>query len=78
MAILSIQSQKVTIYDAEGWVLRAPVSSGTTGRETPAGVFSVVQKEKDHHSNLCHLLSRRKLALANCKCDVRTICNKQW
>jgi L,D-transpeptidase catalytic domain len=52
MAIVSIKSQKVTIYDADGWVLRAPVSSGTTGRETPAGVFSVVQKDKDHHSNL--------------------------
>ena len=52
MAIVSIESQKVTIYDADGWVLRAPMSSGTTGRETPAGVFSVVQKDKDHHSNL--------------------------
>ena len=52
MAIVSIKSQKVTIYDADGWVLRAPVSSGTTGRETPAGVFSVVQKDKDHRSNL--------------------------
>jgi hypothetical protein len=52
MAIVSIKSQNVTIYDADGWVLRAPVSSGTTGRETPAGVFSVVQKDKDHHSNL--------------------------
>src|SRR6202011_4411808 len=40
------------IYDADGWVLRAPVSSGTAGRETPAGVFSVVQKDKDHHSSL--------------------------
>src|SRR6516164_8995073 len=52
MAIVSIKSQHVTIYDAEGWILRAPVSSGTTGRETPAGVFSVLQKDKDHHSNL--------------------------
>jgi lipoprotein-anchoring transpeptidase ErfK/SrfK len=52
MAIVSIKSQHVTIYDAEGWILRAPISSGTTGRETPAGVFSVVQKDKDHHSNL--------------------------
>jgi lipoprotein-anchoring transpeptidase ErfK/SrfK len=52
MAIVSIKSQHVTIYDAEGWMLRAPISSGTTGRETPAGVFSVVQKDKDHHSNL--------------------------
>src|ERR1700704_3691319 len=52
MAIVSIKSQKVTFYDADGWVLRAPVSSGTTGRETPAGVFSVLQKDKDHHSTL--------------------------
>jgi hypothetical protein len=52
MAIVSIKSQHVTIYDADGWILRAPVSSGTKGRETPSGIFSVVQKDKDHHSNL--------------------------
>jgi len=52
MAIVSIKSQHVTIYDANGWILRAPVSSGTRGRETPSGVFTVVQKDKDHHSNL--------------------------
>ncbi|MGD0151573.1 MAG: L,D-transpeptidase family protein [Xanthobacteraceae bacterium] len=52
MAIVSIKSQQVTIYDAEGWILRAPVSTGIKGRETPAGVFSVVEKDKDHHSNL--------------------------
>jgi hypothetical protein len=52
MAIVSIKSQHVTIYDADGWIMRAPVSSGTKGRETPAGVFSVVQKDKDHRSNL--------------------------
>ena len=52
MAIVSIKSQQVTIYDFEGWMLRAPVSTGTKGRETPAGVFSVVEKDKDHHSNL--------------------------
>ena len=52
MAIVSIKSQKVTIYDADGWILRAPVSTGIAGRETPAGVFSVVEKDKDHHSNL--------------------------
>src|SRR6266487_1078168 len=52
MAIVSLRSQRITVYDAKGWILRAPVSSGTKGRETPAGVFSVVQKDKDHHSNL--------------------------
>ena len=52
MAIVSIKSQQVTIYDADGWIFRAPVSTGIKGRETPAGVFSVLEKDKDHHSNL--------------------------
>jgi lipoprotein-anchoring transpeptidase ErfK/SrfK len=52
MAIVSIKSQKVTFYDGDGWILRAPVSTGTKGRETPAGVFAVVEKDKDHRSSL--------------------------
>jgi len=52
MAIVSLARQRVTIYDKDGWILRAPVSSGVRGRETPAGVFAVIQKDKDHHSNL--------------------------
>jgi hypothetical protein len=52
MAIVSIMSQQVTFYDADGWILRAPVSTGTAGRETPAGVFAVIEKDKDHHSSL--------------------------
>src|SRR5262249_21364223 len=52
MAIVSIKSQQVTFYDADGWILRAPVSTGTTGRETPAGVFAVIEKQKDHHSSM--------------------------
>ena len=52
MAIVSIKAQKVTFYDADGWILRAPVSTGVAGRETPAGVFAVIEKDKDHHSSL--------------------------
>jgi hypothetical protein len=52
MAIVSIKSQQVTFYDADGWILRAPVSTGITGRETPAGVFALLEKDKDHHSSL--------------------------
>jgi hypothetical protein len=52
MAIVSIKTQQVTFYDAEGWILRAPVSTGTTGRETPAGIFAVIEKDVDHHSSL--------------------------
>ena len=52
MAIVSIKTQQVTFYDADGWILRAPVSTGVTGRETPAGVFAVIEKERDHHSTM--------------------------
>ena len=52
MAIVSIKTQHITFYDADGWILRAPVSTGTTGRETPAGVFAIVEKEKEHRSTL--------------------------
>ena len=41
MAIVSIKTQQVTFYDAEGWILRAPVSTGVKERETPAGIGSV-------------------------------------
>ena len=52
MAIVSLRSQRITVYDSKGWILRAPVSSGTKGRETPAGIFSVIQKVEEHYSNL--------------------------
>src|SRR5581483_8829680 len=37
---------------ADGWIFRAPVSTGVSGRETPAGVFAVLEKDKDHHSTM--------------------------
>src|SRR6266700_6244616 len=52
IAIVSLRSQRITVYDADGWTLRAPVSSGQKGRETPAGIFSVIQKDAEHYSNL--------------------------
>jgi hypothetical protein len=52
MAIVSLGHQRVTIYDAEGSILRARISSGRAGYETPAGIYSVLQKEEVHSSNL--------------------------
>src|SRR5260221_3432726 len=52
MAIVSLRNQRITVYDADGWILRAPVSSGQKGRETPAGIFTVIQKEAEHYSNI--------------------------
>ena len=52
LAIVSLRNQRVTIYDADGPILRAPVSSGKPGYDTPAGIYSVIQKEAEHYSNL--------------------------
>jgi hypothetical protein len=52
MAIVSLRDQRITVYDVHGWIMRALVSSGQRGRETPAGIFSVIQKDAEHYSNL--------------------------
>jgi hypothetical protein len=52
LAIVSLHDQRITVYDDHGWIFRAPVSTGQKGRETPAGIFSVIQKDADHYSNL--------------------------
>jgi L,D-transpeptidase catalytic domain len=52
MAVVSIKTQQVTFYDADGWIYRAPVSTGVSGRETPAGIFALIEKDKDHHSTM--------------------------
>ena len=52
MAIVSLSRQRVTVYDADGWIMRAPVSSGQSGYETPAGIYSILQRKVEHYSNL--------------------------
>jgi hypothetical protein len=52
LAVVSLNDQRVTIYDSEGKILQSPVSSGATGYETPAGIYSVVQKKEVHASNV--------------------------
>src|ERR1051325_8140157 len=51
MAVVAVKEQRVTIYDAQGPILRAPVSTGRQDYHTPLGVFSVLQKEAEHYSN---------------------------
>ena len=49
---VSIQNQKVRIYDANGFFAESPISTGMAGHPTPMGVFSIIQKHKFHHSNI--------------------------
>ncbi|MBJ7534642.1 L,D-transpeptidase family protein [Rhodomicrobium vannielii ATCC 17100] len=52
LAIVGLKQQRITVYDARGKMLESPVSSGATGYETPPGIYSIVQKKEEHHSNL--------------------------
>src|ERR1700730_9198416 len=38
LAVVALAEQRVTIYDAAGKMLQAPVSTGATGLETPVGI----------------------------------------
>lgn len=49
---VSIDQQRVSLYDANGLYAESPVSTGMKGHSTPMGVFSVIQKQKYHQSNI--------------------------
>jgi lipoprotein-anchoring transpeptidase ErfK/SrfK len=49
---VSIDQQKVRIYDSNGLFAESPVSTGMKGHSTPMGVFSIIQKHKMHRSNI--------------------------
>jgi lipoprotein-anchoring transpeptidase ErfK/SrfK len=49
---ISIQNQKMRVFDSNGLFAQSPVSTGMKGHPTPMGVFSVIQKHKFHHSNI--------------------------
>jgi lipoprotein-anchoring transpeptidase ErfK/SrfK len=50
--VVSIADQRVTLYSNGAHVAQGPVSTGVPGRPTPTGVFSIIQKDRFHHSNL--------------------------
>jgi hypothetical protein len=49
---ISIDRQKLRLYDANGFFAESPISTGMRGHPTPMGVFSVIQKQKYHRSNI--------------------------
>jgi hypothetical protein len=52
MIIVSIGSQHVSLYSDGAFVARGPVSTGMHGHPTPVGVFTVLQKDRYHRSNI--------------------------
>ena len=49
---ISIEKQLLKVYDANGFFAETPVSTGTRTHPTPMGVFSIIQKQKYHQSNI--------------------------
>ena len=49
---ISIGSQRLTLYRDGVRVAQSPVSTGTASHPTPTGVFSVIEKDRFHRSNL--------------------------
>jgi hypothetical protein len=50
--VVSIGGQHVTLYADGQRIEQAKVSTGTPGHPTPLGVFSVIEKDRWHRSNL--------------------------
>jgi len=49
---ISIANQRLTLYDRGEVIAQSPVSTGMPGHPTPTGVFSVIQKQVFHESNI--------------------------
>jgi hypothetical protein len=52
LIVISIPRQRITVHGAGGLRLESAVSTGMRGFPTPTGVFSVIQKNKYHRSNI--------------------------
>lgn len=50
--LVSLRNQALKVYDDNGLVAHAPVSSGKESTPTPTGIFTILQKNKEHYSNL--------------------------
>jgi lipoprotein-anchoring transpeptidase ErfK/SrfK len=50
--VISIDKQQLTVYSNGTPIAHSRVSTGQPGHSTPTGVFSVIQKDRWHRSNL--------------------------
>ena len=50
--LIDLADQHAYLYSRGQVVLRAPVSTGREGHDTPAGHYSVIEKDIDHRSSI--------------------------
>ncbi len=52
LIVVSIRRQKVRVFDVNGEIASSRVSTGRPGFDTPTGVFSILEKNVYHQSNI--------------------------
>lgn len=50
--LVSLNQQRMFVYDANGLVTQTRVSTGRRGHETPKGIYSILEKKEFHESNI--------------------------
>ena len=50
--VINMRQQRATLYKGKAEIAESRISTGREGHRTPAGKFSVLQKDEDHHSSL--------------------------
>ncbi|MGH7488319.1 MAG: L,D-transpeptidase family protein, partial [bacterium] len=50
--VIAIGAQRIYLYGADGLIRESRVSTGMRGHSTPTGVFSVIEKDYFHRSNI--------------------------
>src|SRR3974377_621907 len=50
--VISLKKQQVSVYSPKGLYSQSPVSTGQPGHPTPMGIFTILNKELYHESNI--------------------------
>jgi len=50
--VVNLQTQRAVLFRNGVPIAATTVSTGKTGKETPTGVFTILQKKKEHYSNI--------------------------
>lgn len=49
---ISLRRQRLEVYEGDRLIRKSTISSGRSGNRTPKGIFSIIQKNRHHYSNL--------------------------
>ncbi|NZA27842.1 L,D-transpeptidase family protein [Luteimonas sp. SJ-92] len=52
LVVIGLSEQRAWVYRNGVRIATTPVSTGRSGHETPTGVFSILEKRREHYSNL--------------------------